>query len=140
MKEREPVRTDFPSSQGVATCAIGMLWLGLAWGCARTPAGHASPVSRLDTAPVLIGCSSYQNPPRSSASSVVLRFEVDERGAIVPGSIHAIKRRHERPRGGEALMERAMRDVVSCSFTPGLLNGEPVRTTMEMRFRYPGGA
>ncbi|HUG41175.1 MAG TPA: hypothetical protein VMM12_11855 [Longimicrobiales bacterium] len=119
------------------------LVLGAAAGCATTPTGEAAiPVSRLDAAPTLNGCSQYQDPVLPSnvgATSVLLTFVVDETGTVAPGTIQVQTRRGLKPVGDD-LVSRAKSDVLSCSFTPGLLDGEPVRTRMERRFRYPGGA
>lgn len=121
-----------------------ILVLGLAPGCATTPTGEgAIPLSRLETAPALGGCGAYQEPalaPNLGATSVTFAFVVDETGTVVPASIQLLPGRRGLKPLPDDLISRARNDLLSCSFTPGRLEGRAVRTRMEKRFRYPDGA
>lgn len=104
--------------------------------CAST-GSSAHPLSSVDVEPELRGCGSYSEPPRHGYN-VEVQFVLDETGEVEPGTVVA---RPRRSLVGEAhaeeMIRRAVEDARRCTYTPALVDGEPVAVRMTKRFYYP---
>lgn len=121
--------------------SFSLLALFAAAGCASS--GGQGPqvysVSRVDTAPELVGCAEYMEPPAAPPESAVeVRFVVDERGEVLPQTIQV--RGDLGQFGGadtDAMRRKAEEDAARCQFRPATLDGRPVAVRTTMEFYYP---
>jgi hypothetical protein len=98
----------------------------------------AYPLSGVDVAPVLRGCSGYTEGPERGYN-VAVEFVVDASGRVERHTIKAQPRRHPagRPHRPE-MTQRAIEHATGCFFTAALIDGRPVPVKMTKRFFYPG--
>lgn len=126
----------------VVVCAMGRLAVtvaGCAWlaACAST-GSSAYRLSQVDVRPELQGCGSYTAPAREHGYNVELQFVVDESGEVEPETVDPRPRRDGvGDRHPPELLRRASSDISSCSFTPAVLDGEPVPVRVTKRLFYP---
>ena len=105
--------------------------------CAST-GSSAYRLSQVDVRPELQGCGSYSAPAREHGYNVELQFVVDETGVVKPGTVNPQPRRDGiGKRHSQQMLRQASNDVLSCSFSPAVLDGEPVPVRMTKRFYYP---
>lgn len=135
-----PLRLFGATLSGPAAAFLVTLGCGVAFGCASGGSGEpVYAVSRVDTAPDLRGCGDYRDPNTPAGSGVELSFVVDEAGDVIASTIAARDSRRT-PLSGDSQdeIEEAKEALLTCSFTPGLLNGEPVRVRMSKTFKFAG--
>ena len=84
-------------------------------------------VGEVDSPPVLQGCSRDQGGSIGLSNPVFVEFEfvVDETGHVEPGSPR-VRRQVTGPRSRSSL-DDAVDRLRSCSWTPAMLEGQPVR-------------
>lgn len=136
-----PIRFGRVGRVGRPTVAALLTYALLCGGCATSsPTEEALSPSEVTTAPELQGCPAYTEPNRSG-TGVRLSFVVKREGWVDPSTIE-VRSHRDRISGAplsRELVERAVSDAESCRFTPGRLEGRPVRVRMSKRFTYPSG-
>lgn len=137
MSERPDTSKWLP--KGLAVSSAVLLACTVLFGACASTGSSAYRLSQVDVQPELQGCPGYSSPVDDRGYRVEVQFVVDETGEVKPGTVVA---RPRRSLVGEAhteeMMRRAVEDASECSYTPALLDGQPVPVRMTRSFHYPG--
>jgi hypothetical protein len=128
----------WPISRRLTVLSGVLFWCTILLGACASTGSSAHSLSSLDVEPELRGCGLYSEPPRHGYS-VEVQFVVNEIGEVKPGTVVVRPRRSAVGEAhAEQMSRQAIEDAKRCTYTPALVDGEPVAVRMTKRFYYPG--